>query len=79
VVQGVDPATGAPIPTSFTGMTNDPYRGLEYGILKNKNSKLFPSAANISGAIGSAIPGLVKTAAYYSDFIWANAYRNANG
>ncbi len=78
IVQPVDPLTGSPIPAALSGMTNDPYRGLEYSILKNKSSKLFPTAANITGAVGSSIPGLDKTAAYYSDFIWANAYRNAN-
>ncbi|WP_170850006.1 MULTISPECIES: autotransporter domain-containing protein [unclassified Beijerinckia] len=78
VVKSVDPLTGAPIPSSFSGMTNDPYRGLEYSILKNKGSKLFDTASNISGAVGSTIPGLDKTAAFYSDFIWANAYRYAN-
>ncbi|MGO4686107.1 autotransporter domain-containing protein [Hyphomicrobium sp. 2TAF46] len=78
VVTPVDPLTGSPIPSALSGMTNDPYRGLEYGILKNKSSKLFPTAANVTGAVGSSIPGLDKTAAYYSDFIWANAYRNAN-
>jgi hypothetical protein len=35
----VDTATGAPIPSSLTALTSDPYRGLEYSILKNKNSK----------------------------------------
>ena len=79
VVQSVDPTTGAPIPSSFLGMTSDVYRGLEYSILKNKGSVLFPNASNISGATGSKIPGLDKTAAYYSDFIWAQAYRSANG
>lgn len=78
VVQAIDPVTGAPIPAALSGMTNDPYRGLEYSILKNKNSVLFPNASNITGAIGSSKPGLDKTNAYYSDFIWANAYRYAN-
>ncbi len=78
VIKSVDPLTGAPIPSSFAGMTNDPYRGLEYSILKNKNSVLFPNASNITGAAGASTPGLDKTAAFYSDFIWANAYRNAN-
>ena len=55
VPQVVNMATGAPIPTSLTGLTNDPYRGLEYSILKNKNSKLFTTTVNITGAIGSAI------------------------
>lgn len=79
VIQSVDPLTGAPIPSTFAGMTNDPYRGLEYSILKNKSSKLFTTTGNITGAVGSSIPGLDKTAAFYSDFIWANAYRGANG
>lgn len=78
VIKSLDPLTGSPIPSAFSSMTNDPYRGLEYGILKNKNSKLFPTTSNITGAVGSAIPGLDKTSAYYSDFIWANAYRYAN-
>jgi autotransporter-associated beta strand protein len=79
VIQSVNPLTGAPIPTSFLGMSSDVYRGLEYSILKNKNSVLFPTASNITGAAGSSIPGLDKTAAFYSDFIWAGAYRGANG
>ncbi len=79
VIKSVDPVTGAPIPSLFADMTNDPYRGLEYGILKNKGSKLFTTAANITGEVGSSIPGLDKTAALYSDFIWASAYRGANG
>ena len=41
----VNTATGAPFPTSLTGLTSDPYRGLEYSILKNKSSKLFTSAS----------------------------------
>ena len=79
VPQVVNTATGAPIPTSLTGLTQDPYRGLEYSILKNKSSKLFKTTANITGAVGSAIPGLDKVTGLYSDFIWADAYRNANG
>ncbi len=79
VLQSVDQMTGAPLPGSLTGLTSDPYRGLEYAILKNKSSKLFTTTSNITGAIGSAIPGLDKTAAFYSDFIWADAYRGANG
>jgi autotransporter-associated beta strand protein len=75
----VNPATGAPIPTSLLALTNDPYRGLEYSLLKNKNSKLFPTAANITGAVGSATPGLDKMTGFYSDFLEAAAYRNANG
>ncbi len=84
VVQSVDPTTGAPIPSSFLGMTSNVYRGLEYSILKNKNSVLFPTASNITGGAmtlnskGASVPGLDKTAAFYSDFIWAQAYRSAN-
>ena len=77
-VTSINLANGSPLPTSLLGMTNDPYRGLEYSILKNKSSKLFTTTSNITGAIGSAIPGLDKTAAFYSDFIWAGAYRGAN-
>ncbi len=69
-VTSINLANGSPLPTSLLGMTNDPYRGLEYSILKNKSSKLFTTTSNITGAIGSAIPGLDKTAAFYSDFIW---------
>ena len=79
VPQVVNTATGAPIPTSLTGLTNDPYRGLEYSILKNKSSKLFKTTGNITGAVGSAIAGLDKVTGLYSDFIWADAYRNAKG
>jgi hypothetical protein len=32
VPETVNPATGAPLPTSLTGLTADPYRGLEYSI-----------------------------------------------
>jgi autotransporter-associated beta strand protein len=78
VLQNVNFATGAPLPGSLLGMTSDVYRGLEYSILKNKSSKLFKTAANITGAIGATTPGLDKTAAFYSDFIWADAYRDAN-
>ena len=53
--------------------------GLEYSILKNKNSKLFTNGSNIAGVAGSAIPGLDKITGLYGDFIWADAYRNANG
>ena len=59
-------------------MTSDPYRGLEYSILKNKSSKLFVTAGNITGAVGSAIPGLDKMTGFYSDFFEAAAYRGAN-
>ena len=78
VAQSVDPSTGAPIQGSLQGLTNDPYRGLEYSILKNKSSKLFTTAGNITGAVGSAIPGLDKMTGFYSDFLEAAAYRNAN-
>ena len=70
VLETVNTTTGAPLPTSLTGLSSDVYRGLEYSILKNKNSKLF--------AGGASTPGLDKTAAFYSDFIWADAYRGAN-
>ena len=79
VPQTVNTATGAPIPTSLTGLTNDPYRGLEYSILKNKSVTLFPTAANITGAVGASTPGLDKMTGFYSDFFEAAAYRNANG
>ncbi|MBV8748061.1 MAG: autotransporter-associated beta strand repeat-containing protein, partial [Xanthobacteraceae bacterium] len=78
VPQTVNTNTGSPIPTSLTGLTNDPYRGLEYSILKNKSSVLYPNSSNITGASGSTIPGLDKVAGFYSDFIWAQAYRDAN-
>lgn len=78
VAQTVNTATGSPIPPSLTGLTPDVYRGLEYSILKNKNSKLFPSSSNIAGVTGSSIPGLDKITGLYGDFIWADAYRNAN-
>jgi fibronectin-binding autotransporter adhesin len=70
VPQTVNTATGAPLPTSLTGLTSDPYRGLEYGILKNKSSKLFTT--------GATTPGLDKMTGFYSDFLEAAAYRNAN-
>jgi hypothetical protein len=76
--QIVNTANGAPILTSLTALTQDPYHGLEYSILKNKNSKLFKNTSNISGAAGSAIPGLDKITGTYGDFTWADAYRNAN-
>ncbi|HVX76964.1 MAG TPA: autotransporter domain-containing protein [Bradyrhizobium sp.] len=78
VPEAVDPVTGAPIPTSLTGTSSDPYRGLEYSILKNKSSKLFTSSSNITGAAGSSIPGLDKMTGFYEDFFEAAAYRNAN-
>ena len=77
VAQTIDPTTGAPIPTSLTSLISDPYRGLEYSILKNKSSTLFPTAANITSAIGASTPGLDKITGFYSDFIWAQAYQDA--
>jgi autotransporter-associated beta strand protein len=79
VPEAVNTATGAPIPSSLTALTSDPYRGLEYSILKNKSSKLFPSTTNITGAVGASTPGLDKMTGFYSDFLEAAAYRNANG
>jgi len=70
VPQTINAATGATIPTSLTGLTSDPYRGLEYSILKNKSSKLF------AGALST--PGLDKMTGFYSDFFDAAAYRGAN-
>jgi autotransporter-associated beta strand protein len=78
VPQTVNLATGAPIPTSLTGLTSDPYRGLEYGILKNKSSALFTTPSNITGAVGVGTPGLEKMTGFYSDFLEAAAYRGAN-
>ncbi|MDR3461360.1 MAG: ParB-like protein [Beijerinckiaceae bacterium] len=78
VAETVNDATGAPLPTSLTGLTNDPYRGLEYSILKNKSSTLFKTASNITGAVGASTPGLDKMTGFYSDFLEAAAYRNAN-
>ena len=79
VPQTVDDATGAPIPTALTALTNDPYRGLEYSILKNKSAKLFTTAANITGAVGASTPGTDKMTGFYEDFLNAAAYRGANG
>ena len=79
VAETVNDATGAPIPTSLTGLTSDVYRGLEYSILKNKSSKLFTTTSNITGAVGAATPGLDKMTGFYSDFLEAAAYRDANG
>ena len=62
-----------------TGLTSDPYRGLEYSILKNKNPKLFPTTGNITGVKGAGMPGLDKMNGFYSDFFEADAYRDANG
>ncbi len=69
VVKPVVPQAGqplAPIPTSLQGLTNDPYRGLEFKVLKNK----------LPGGAGT---GFDKTGAPFADFVWANGYRNANG
>jgi autotransporter-associated beta strand protein len=74
----VNTATGSPFPSALTGLTSDPYRGLEYSILKNKSSKLFTNAANITGQTGSTKPGLDKMTGFYSDFFEAAAYRSAN-
>ena len=79
VPQTVNPNTGAPIPTSLTGLTQDVYRGLEYSILKQKDSKLFTSASNITGATGASTPGLDKMPGLYSDFTEAAAYQDADG
>ncbi len=79
VPQTVNLATGAPLPTTLQGLTSDPYRGLEYYILKNKSSVLFPTTANITGAAGASTPGLDKMTGFYSDFISAASYRGANG
>jgi fibronectin-binding autotransporter adhesin len=79
VPQTLDTSTGSPIPTSLTALTDDPYRGLEHGILKNKSSVLYPNSSNITGATGASTPGLDKMNGFYSDFIWAEAYRNAHG
>jgi autotransporter-associated beta strand protein len=65
VVQTLTPAAGnplSPLPTSLSGLTNDPYRGVEFQALKNK---------------GSAGVSFDKTSATFSDFVWADAYRNA--
>jgi autotransporter-associated beta strand protein len=74
----VNTATGSPFSSTLTGLTSDPYRGLEFSLLKNKNSKLFTTTSNITGAVGSAIPGLDKMTGFYSDFLEAAAYRGAN-
>src|ERR1700761_3340843 len=78
VPEAVNTATGAPIPNSLTGLESDPYRGLEYSILKNKSNKLFTSASNITGAKGASTPGLDKMNGFYEDFFEAAAYRGAN-
>ena len=79
VPQTVNTATGSPIPTTLQGLTQDAYRGLEYSILKNKDSKLFTTTSNIASVVGSSIPGVDKETGLYADFINADAYRNANG
>jgi fibronectin-binding autotransporter adhesin len=65
VLQTLNPIAGnplSPIPTTLSGLTNDPYRGVEFQALKNK---------------GSAGVSFDKTSATFSDFVWADAYRNA--
>jgi len=79
VPETLNTATGAPIPTSLTSLISDPYRGLEYSILKNKSSTLFTTTSNITGAAGASTPGLDKMTGFYSDFIWAQAYQDAIG
>ena len=79
VAQTLNTATGAPIATSLTSLTSDPYRGLEYSILKNKSSVLFTTSGNVTGAVGASTPGLDKMTGFYSDFISAQAYRDALG
>jgi fibronectin-binding autotransporter adhesin len=79
VPETVNDATGSPIPTTLTGLTSDVYRGLEYSILKNKSSKLFTSSSNITGATGASTPGLDKMTGFYSDFLEAAAYQDADG
>ncbi len=79
IPQTVNLNTGAPIPTSLTALTNDPYRGLEYSILKNKSAALFTTTSNLTGAVGASSPGLDKMTGFYSDFLEAAAYRSANG
>ena len=79
VPETVNPNTGSPIPTSLTGLTNDVYRGLEYSILKQKDSRLFKNADNISGETGASTPGLDKMTGAYSDFLEAAAYQDADG
>ncbi len=72
VLQTVTPGAGtppgtvslSPLPSTLAGLTNDPDRGLEFSVLKNK----FP---------GGVSEGFDKTSGAYSDFLWANAYRNA--
>jgi len=78
VAQTLNTSTGSPIASSLTGLANDPYRGLEYSILKNKSSKLFTTANNLTGAVGASTAGLDKITGLYSDFLEAAAYRSAN-
>jgi fibronectin-binding autotransporter adhesin len=69
---------GVPFPTSFTALADDPYRGLEYQVLKQKDSKLFTTTSNITGLDGASTPGLDKVNGFDADFIWADAYEFAN-
>ncbi|HEY1932228.1 MAG TPA: ParB-like protein [Acetobacteraceae bacterium] len=65
MLESLAPVSGnplSPIPTSLSGLTNDPYRGVEFQALKNK---------------GPAGVSFDKTSATFSDFVWADAYRNA--
>jgi autotransporter passenger strand-loop-strand repeat protein/autotransporter-associated beta strand protein len=81
VPQSVSPSSGSispPIPTTLTGLTSDVYRGLEYSILKQKDSKLFTTSSNITGATGASTPDLDKMTGIYSDFLEAAAYRAAD-
>ncbi|MGD0563653.1 MAG: ParB-like protein, partial [Roseiarcus sp.] len=78
VPQTVNSTTGAPIPATLTGLTSNVYRGLEYSILKQKDSKLFTTTANITGATGAKTPGLDKMPGLYSDFAEAAAYQDAD-
>ena len=80
VPQTVNDATGAPIPTSLTGLTSDVYRGLEYSILKQQGVRSsLRRRTNITGATGASTPGLDKMTGLYSDFLEAAAYQDANG
>lgn len=54
VPQIVNTSNGSPIPTSLTSLISDPYRGLEYSILKQKSSVLFPAGPNILGGATGA-------------------------
>ncbi len=71
VPETVNDANGTPIPASLTGLTGNVYRGLEYEILKNQDSKLFTG--------GASTPGLDKMPGLYSDFFEAAAYQSADG